>query len=244
MTDNAITPVKLPPLRTYAGFYSQVVPDHLQSELITIGAADKMLKFRLGDIALETIEYVKDNKICKSDGERLHEWEICQAVGMFCGRDGRTVREYKDIAKRYPEDIRHKYDDLSFSHFRLAVRSDEPIKLLEWCMDQSTTFGHPATATLMAKQHHLFGEPQDEFINDVRMPPPLLPDPDVDPEKINLFRLAAALKIQGLKTLLNMEQFACYNDLVPWLDNFMDSLKRDAEPGKSFDDAVIGSTGK
>lgn len=224
MTD-AIIPVKLPPLRTYAGFYSKVVPDHLQSELITIGAADKMLKFRLGDIVLETIEYVKDNKICKSNGERLQDWEICQAVGMFCGRDARTVREYKDIAKRYSLDVREKYDDLSFSHFRLAVRSEDPVKLLEWCMDESKTFGHPATASLMAKQHNLFGPPRDEFMDDIRMPPPMLPDPDVDPDKINLYRLASALKIQGSTTLLNVDQLAAYNYLVPALDDFMISLE-------------------
>lgn len=240
MTDNAIEPIKLPPLRTYAGFYSTVVPDHLQSELITIGSADKMLKFRLGDITLETIKYVNDNRICKSDGERLLEWEICQAVGMFCGRDGRTVREYKDIAKRYPPELRHQYDDLSFSHFRLAVRSEDPIKLLEWCMDQSETFGHPATAAFMAKQHNLFGAPQDDFMDDVRMPPPLLPDQDVDPDKLNLWRLAAALKIQGSQTLLNMDQLARYNELVPILDDFMDALKVNANPEKSFMDAVTG----
>jgi hypothetical protein len=240
MTDNSLAEVKLPPLKIQAGFYSKVVPDPLQAELITIGAADKMLKFRLGDIALEVIEYVHLNKICKPDGDRLLEYEICQAVGAFCGRDARTVREYKDISKRYPHEIRQKYDDLSFSHFRIAVRSSEPIKLLEWCMDQTETFGRPATATYMAKQHNLFGEPTDDFMDDVRMPPPMLEEPDVDPDKINLFRMALALKIQGSKTLLNYEQMAQYNDLIPPLDAFMDSLKKNTAPDKSFMDALVG----
>jgi hypothetical protein len=240
MNDNALAEVRLPPLKIQAGFYSKVVPENLQSELITIGAADKMLKFRLGDIALEVIEYVHQNKLCKPDGERLNEYDICAAIGMFCGRDGRTVREYKDISKKYPHELRQKYDDLSFSHFRIAVRSAEPIKLLEWCMDQTETFGHPATASYMAKQHNLFGEPTDDFMDDVRMPPLLMPDPDVDPDKINLFRLALALKIQGSKTLLNYEQMAHYNDLIPSLDAFMDSLKKNTAPDKSFMDALVG----
>ena len=119
--------------------YSDLIPDEIQAELISIKESILDQSFRLGDIA----------KDCASRNPEQAKIAVYRAVGSFCGKKSRSVREYADIAEFYPEPIRKRFEVLSFDHFRTAYKRENSKTMLEWAVEQGDTFGRPATVDAM-----------------------------------------------------------------------------------------------
>ncbi len=119
--------------------YNQIVPGVLQDELISLGDAHSLIAWRIGDIVEEVIEYVTCNRM------EVSREEIHAAVGLFCGKKARTVREYAHIARLYVPEIREAYSVLRFDHFRLAATFSDPRVILEWAIAQTDEKNRPAT---------------------------------------------------------------------------------------------------
>lgn len=93
---------------------SQLITDEHQSELIGLANADRLICFRIGDIAIEEI-WDKSTRGIAISHERIDE-----AIGRFVGKTGRTVRYYRETSAFYNHDIRNEYDMLPFSFFVFA----------------------------------------------------------------------------------------------------------------------------
>jgi hypothetical protein len=132
---------------------STIIPEKLQYQLFALRDVDTNNSWRLGDLTAEIIQYNDVN----NTGASL--MEIYKAVGSVAGRASRTVREYHLVSTRFTPDVRQQYDVLAFGHFRIASRLPDPIKALEWAVDQFTVTGKPATIDAMEL---MFGEPEAE----------------------------------------------------------------------------------
>lgn len=119
--------------------YNDLIPDNYINELIFIKENTFEMSFRLGDIATDCVERNPEEK--KSI--------VYRAVGAFCGRKSRSIREYASIAKFYPGVIRKKYEVLSFDHFRTAFNKENAIEMLEWSVLQVDEMNRPATVDAM-----------------------------------------------------------------------------------------------
>jgi hypothetical protein len=93
---------------------NDIVPESYQMRLMAWRDEFTRGYFEIGDIANEIVA-LNVQKGMKIDQERIHA-----AIGKFCGKSGRTIRDYSEIASFYPVSIREEYDVLSFAHFRFA----------------------------------------------------------------------------------------------------------------------------
>jgi hypothetical protein len=97
----------------------------------------------IGDIAITIIQYNISNKT------RATETEILKAVGSMVGKASRTIREYISVSQFYKEADRLEYEALTYGHFRLAIKTNDPLGALEWAVSEVTRTGKPATIDAM-----------------------------------------------------------------------------------------------
>ncbi len=93
---------------------ADIVPEPYQMRLMMWRDEFTRGYFEIGDIANEIV------LLNIKTGMRVEHAQLYSAVGRFCGKSGRTVRDYAEIASFFPEDVRKEYDMLPFSHFRFA----------------------------------------------------------------------------------------------------------------------------
>lgn len=93
---------------------SDIIPESYQMRLMAWRDEFTRGYFEIGDIANEIILLNIQSKM------KIDNASIFSAVGRFCGKSGRTVRDYAEISAFFPVEIREYYDMLPFSHFRFA----------------------------------------------------------------------------------------------------------------------------
>ena len=124
--------------------YADIVPDAIQVELISLRDSMTRCGWRVGDLTNAIVDHCDVNKIMVS------KMDVYQAVGVFAGKAGRTVRDYAMLSAFYSPATRLEYDILSIDHFRTALRLGEAWQTgLEWCADQVATLGRPAGVDAM-----------------------------------------------------------------------------------------------
>lgn len=145
-------------------FYSEIVPDDVQEELISIRDSISDSMWRIGDITNALIV------VHKSTQTDLGTMAIYSAVGLFVGKAGRTVREYASIAKFFAPHTRMEYEVLSFDHFRVAMRFGSIWRrVLEWAIgDGADLYGRPASVDAILAKFATSQEVGDDFLFDFR----------------------------------------------------------------------------
>jgi len=93
---------------------NDIVPEEYQMRLMAWRDEFTRGYFEIGDIANEIV------LINVQRGMQVDQNSIYAAVGKFCGKSGRTVRDYAEVAAFFPVTVRDEYDVLPFSHFRFA----------------------------------------------------------------------------------------------------------------------------
>lgn len=138
--------------------YNDIVPSHLQSELIQIGEDITKHTFRIGDIVIAVNDYVEAN------GFDCSKRDVWRAVGSFIGKAAGTVRGYEALSTFYPPSVRKHYDILSASHFRMAMRIDSQTDyswqtVLDYAVNRVDDYGRPATVDELVKVFIYNSEP-------------------------------------------------------------------------------------
>jgi hypothetical protein len=129
----------------------------LQEELIQISEEQSRMEFRIGDIVTGTIAYNRQNM------HPANVMEIYSAVGAFCGKSSRTVRDYNAVASFYPIEIREEFGVLKFDHFRQAMTLGPNWQnALQWAIEQGDSLGRPASVDAMIAQFSTFDNGQDQ----------------------------------------------------------------------------------
>jgi len=119
--------------------YNDLIPEDLQQRLIVLRDATTLVSWEIGDIALEAIRLNKAVAVMK----------IYAAVGMFVGKQARTIREYAAVSAMYSPEEREEFAVLAYDHFRVAMRFGSRWReALTWAVDH-TEFGRPATVDAM-----------------------------------------------------------------------------------------------
>jgi len=93
---------------------NDLVPEEYQMRLMMWRDEFTRGYFEIGDIANEIVVYNIQQ------GMKIDQNSIYSAVGKFCGKSGRTVRDYAEVAAFFSPGVRDEYDVLPFSHFRFA----------------------------------------------------------------------------------------------------------------------------
>jgi hypothetical protein len=120
--------------------YSRIIPQQIQEELIALRDRTTADAWRLGDLVEIVTNYCKDNKLMVTD-KVIH-----RAIGAFCGRAARTIREFSYLSNFYPPEIREVYSVLAMDHFRLAATFGEKWRqVLDWAVERTDELGRPAT---------------------------------------------------------------------------------------------------
>jgi hypothetical protein len=123
-----------------------ILPSEFQDELMLIMQTDSKLSWRLGDITALVIEYCQVNELPAG------VMDCYSAIGAFCGKASRTVRDAHSIACFYPAEVRYKpeYEPLAFAHFRAAmVMGPDWEEALDWAIAQIDDLGRPASVDSM-----------------------------------------------------------------------------------------------
>lgn len=108
---------------------ADIIPESYQMRLMAWRDEFTRGYFEIGDIANEISVLNIQNKM------QIEQAQIYSAVGRFCGKSGRTIRDYAEIAAFFPVAIRERYDMLPFSHFRFAKsRGSKWEDVLEYSM--------------------------------------------------------------------------------------------------------------
>ena len=109
---------------------NDIVPESYQMRLMMWRDEFTRGYFEIGDIANEIVLLNIETSM------QVDQSAIYSAVGKFCGKSGRTVRDYAEVSAFYPYNMREEYDVLPFSHFRFAkscgLRYQE---ILDYSMD-------------------------------------------------------------------------------------------------------------
>jgi len=142
-------------LRTYA----EIVGAY-QDELIYLRDSITQCSWRIGDIANELASIFTDET----------KQHIYGAVADFVGKSSRTVRDYADISRFYPDDIRQQYAALSFAHFRFACHKDNWREILDYALAPEGK-SHPASIdALLAKfANSPESDPVGRYWNEVKL---------------------------------------------------------------------------
>lgn len=139
--------------------YKDLIPDAIQSRLIQLQTIDRASSFEIGDITLSLISGLVGSV------SGVKKADLYSAVGAFCGKAGRTIREYAYIAGFYPPEARQRYEILSFDHLRIAARLGGAWDIaLDWVIRQADELGgRPASVDAMLAR---FGDFPVEPIDD------------------------------------------------------------------------------
>lgn len=93
---------------------ADIIPESYQMRLMAWRDEFTRGYFEIGDMANEIVVLNIQTKM------QIEQAQIYSAVGRFCGKSGRTIRDYAEIAAFFPVAVREQYDMLPFSHFRFA----------------------------------------------------------------------------------------------------------------------------
>jgi hypothetical protein len=93
---------------------TDIVPESYQMRLMAWRDEFTRGYFEIGDMANEIILLNIQSNM------KVENAIIYSAIGRFCGKSGRTVRDYAEISAFFPQHTRDEYDMLPFSHFRFA----------------------------------------------------------------------------------------------------------------------------
>lgn len=93
---------------------ADIIPESYQMRLMAWRDEFTRGYFEIGDITNEIVMLNIQNKM------QIEQAQIFSAVGRFCGKSGRTIRDYAEISAFFPVAVREQYDMLPFSHFRFA----------------------------------------------------------------------------------------------------------------------------
>ncbi len=143
--------------------YSILVPDRYQEILIDLGSRSTSISFSIGDVTNDIRAGWQSVKRERPD-LAVSDADINAAVGAFCGKSARTVREYAAVAAFYTLEIREVYAVLSFDHFRTAMTLGPRWEMaLMWAIDESqTNGGRPATVDKMVAKFAVPADMPDE----------------------------------------------------------------------------------
>ena len=109
--------------------YSEIIPQSLQEELSQISTNETRNSWRIGEIA---------NQIfinASLQGGALSFQFVCSAVSYYCGRSVSSVMQLAKVEKQFPPEIREEFDGLPFSHFEIAGKTNNPIEVLEYSVE-------------------------------------------------------------------------------------------------------------
>jgi len=142
--------------------YNLIIPTNYQERLITLGNQITNICWDIGDIT-NTIKAGWD-RVKRNDPElAVADGDIYAAVGAFCGKGARTVREYASISAFYPLEIREVYEVLSIDHFRTAMTLGPKWEsALMWAIEQAdNNGGRPATVDRMIAEYAVRDQPPE-----------------------------------------------------------------------------------
>lgn len=93
------------------------IPMELEIELDSISLTTRRNRWRIGDIAAQLCDQVRQHQLEAS------EMEVYQAISIELNHEisARTVRWYASLSEFYSQETRDKYDILPYSHFELAM---------------------------------------------------------------------------------------------------------------------------
>jgi len=139
--------------------YSDIIPNHLQEELIQIGEDITKQTFRVGDIVVAVYEFVEAN------GLDCTKRDIWRAVGSFVGKAAATIQGYETLARFYPPSVRKHYEELSASHFKKAMQIESSTDynwqtVLDYAVGRTKDYGRPATVDELT---HVFIYNSEEY---------------------------------------------------------------------------------
>ena len=92
----------------------KLFPEHLLNEVRQLSADLSRDAWRAGDIASTMTAYLHEY------GMPLTEEDVFEYLSDSFGVAPRTVRDWRDIARRYSDELRAEYGVLPFGHFRFA----------------------------------------------------------------------------------------------------------------------------
>jgi len=139
---------------------TDIIPNEIQDELISLrdGISDSI--WRIGDITNSLLETYHSTELSRQF--------IYSAVGLFVGKQSRTIREYAMVAKRFDESWRLEYDMLSFDHFRVCMRlGDRCEEALAWAIGEGATT-RPATVDAILANFADNKDMENNFIVNLR----------------------------------------------------------------------------
>ena len=106
--------------------YDDILEQDDINELLSMRDDSTFAQFRVGDLANKYTHRAKSFGVTKAF--------MYSAIGSYYGKQARTVRSYAAVSSFYPQQVRERYPILSFDHFKVAMRSDDWEKVLEWAI--------------------------------------------------------------------------------------------------------------
>lgn len=140
--------------------YNDLIPLHLQEELIQIGEDLSRQIFRVGDIIINIVDYVSANNMPYT------KRDVWRAVGAFIGKSVASVRTYESLSAFYSKKTRREYEILSVGHFKEAMKIDAATEhkwrtVLDYAVDRIDVYGRPASIDELRKVFIYNSEPYE-----------------------------------------------------------------------------------
>jgi hypothetical protein len=107
--------------------YSELVPEDMRNELLTLRAVENRSSWRTGDIVLTLIARAKELHPDVTMGQ------VCEAVAYYRGLNGRRVYNITLVCRAFPPENRRfemPYSDYEIMHFSLPKEKHEEAVLL------------------------------------------------------------------------------------------------------------------
>lgn len=189
---------------------NNLIPQHLQEELVQMGEDITHHTFRIGDIVLLLYDFVAVNEIACT------KRDIWSAVGSLVGKAANTIQGYVILAEFYPPNLRKQYEVLSSNHFRAAMgiekKKDISWKvILDYAIDRIDVYGRPATVDELYKVF-LYGDAEyqqddEEIISSQRDPVTIFIDLVFQLQRqIQLLPVDEAIRRELLAVVENLER--------------------------------------
>jgi hypothetical protein len=122
---------------------STIIPPEVFDELLALRDKVAVESWHIGDLAAHIIDFNE------STGSGATKTEIHKAIGSVLGKASRTIREYIAVSQFWSGADREAYDLLSYDHFRVAMKHDNPRGSLDWALERVGETGKPATVDEM-----------------------------------------------------------------------------------------------
>ncbi len=103
---------------------NEIVEDEDQAVLRAISERTTAFSFLLGDMVGKYLARAERQgfRVRHVNGRDtfVTQAQVCEALGSFCKRSGRTMRYYYETARFYPQSVRDEFEMLDFSYFVVA----------------------------------------------------------------------------------------------------------------------------